>query len=430
MIKILDKIKSSQLFSVSIYTGVSTAIKLLTGFVTAKVIAVHIGPQGIGVLGQLLSFLAIVMPLSIGATGNGVIKYLAEYTGNNEEQNKVLKASLVITCCCSFVISLVLILGASRWAMLLFDNRDYSNVIAMLGFTLIFYAAFTLGTSVLNGLKEYKRFNYTNISASIFGLIFSYVLMVKFGIEGALIATVTYQSVVFIVLFFFLRNVKQFNMAEVYKANPLKSIYNKLFHYSLMAIVSAATVPVAQIIIRKYIVSHDSDTAMGFYEGINRLSGLYMGIIITVLSVYYLPKLSEITNRSLLRKEILKGYQIILPATFLLLMVVFLLKDLVIAIVFADTFRGMSDYFLPQVAGDFFKIASWLLAFNMLAKAMTRLYIITEIVFTGTLIIASFLFVDAWGAVGAVYAYAFNYLLYFITMVVLFRKTLFQKEGL
>ncbi|MES2691371.1 MAG: O-antigen translocase, partial [Bacteroidota bacterium] len=405
MIKILDKIKSSQLFSVSLYTGISTAIKLLTGFVTAKVIAVHIGPQGIGVLGQLLSFLAIVMPLSIGATGNGVIKYLAEYTGKSEAQNKVLKASLVITCFCSLLISLILILGASNWSLILFDSDNYTDVIAMLGFTLVFYAAFTLGTSILNGLKEYKRFNYANISASIFGLIFSYVLMVNYGIKGALLATVTYQSVVFIVLFFFLRNVRQFNFMAVYKARPAKRIYYNLFQYSLMAIISAATVPVAQIIIRKYIVSHVSDTAMGFYEGINRLSGLYMSIIVTVLSVYYLPKLSEITNSRLLRREIFKGYRIILPATFVLLIAIYFLKDLVITIVFSETFREMNGYFLPQIAGDFFKIASWLLAFNMLAKAMTKLYIITEVVFTGTLIMASVLFVDTWGAVGAVYAY-------------------------
>ena len=49
---------------------------------------------------------------------------------------------------------------------------------------------------------------------------------------------------------------------------------------------------------------------------------------------------------------------------------------------FSKEFYPMIDFFLWQLIGDFFKIMSWILAFIMVAKSMTKLYIITEIIFS------------------------------------------------
>ena len=83
---IIKKIKSSELVSVSIYSGVSTVIKIFTSFVSAKIIAVYLGPAGLGMLGQLTSFITIFLVLSTGAITNGVIKFVSEF--KNEEQEK------------------------------------------------------------------------------------------------------------------------------------------------------------------------------------------------------------------------------------------------------------------------------------------------------------------------------------------------------
>lgn len=63
-----------------------------------------------------------------------------------------------------------------------------------------------------------------------------------------------------------------------------------------------------------------------------------------------------------------------------------------------------------------FKIGSWLLAYLMLAKALTKEYIITEILFSVTLIFLSRWFIGQYGVIGATYAFALNYGLYWILM--------------
>jgi PST family polysaccharide transporter len=130
----------------------------------------------------------------------------------------------------------------------------------------------------------------------------------------------------------------------------------------------------------------------------------------------------------LLRREIFKGYQFILPITFLILLIVYFFRSLIITFVLSTSFSGIEDYFLPQVIGDFFKISSWLLAYLMIAKAMVKQYILTELIFSLFIVLFSRFCVDHFGGIGAIYAYAINYFLYLLTMLFLFRRLIAKGE--
>jgi PST family polysaccharide transporter len=82
----------------------------------------------------------------------------------------------------------------------------------------------------------------------------------------------------------------------------------------------------------------------------------------------------------------------------------------------------MKPLFTFQLLGDFFKIGSWLLAFLMLAKAMTRVFIVTEVLFASSFVILSYFFMDHYGIVGATYSFCINYALYWILMAFIMRK--------
>lgn len=425
LLRVISKLMSSKLVAVSAFSAVSTTIKMLTSFVMAKVIAVKLGPEGLGVIGQLNSFVLIIMTLSTGAITNGVVKFIAEYNHDFEKQKKVISAALTITLICTLILSTIVGLGANYWSAFIFNGQtSFSGVFVVFGFTIIFYSSFTLYTSVLNGFQQYKKFNIISIITSVVGLLFSLVLISYFGITGALYATVTYQSVVFFVIILYNKKNTWLNIKDLFDFKET-SIYKSLISFSLMSLVSTICVPYVQILIRKYINEVSGPIEMGYYEGITRISVLYLTVITTTLSVYYLPRLSELKSKNELKSEIWHGYKIIIPSLLVFVIVIFILKNVVIQLVFTPSFSAMSGYFLPQLIGDVFKIASWLLAFLMLAKAMTKQFIITEIIFSGSLYAITILLVGKYGAIGAIYAYAINYFIYLLSMLYLFRKTIF-----
>lgn len=104
---------------------------------------------------------------------------------------------------------------------------------------------------------------------------------------------------------------------------------------------------------------------------------------------------------------------------------IYLLRNVVIAILFSPDFYPMENLFVWQLIGDFFKICSWLLAFLMIAKSMTKTYIVIEVFFSVSFVALGFFFMSLNGVVGLTQAYLVNYVLYLICIFLLFRRVIF-----
>ena len=109
------------------------------------------------------------------------------------------------------------------------------------------------------------------------------------------------------------------------------------------------------------------------------------------------------------------------------LLIIYFFKHFIVSTLFTEDFLPMESLFMYQLIGDFFKIASWLLAFNMVAKSMTKTFIITEIAVSISFVLLSLYLVKINGIVGITKAYMINYIAYFLTMIVIFRRIIFSK---
>ena len=408
------------LIKTSVLTGISTVIKLVSAFVINKVIAIYIGPSGLAIVGQLQSFTSIITTFSNGAISSGIVKYTAEYQ-DIEEKKKIFSSSIVISLICSLIISIFLFTFSGYLSELILKDIQYSSVFIIFGATIFLFALNMVLISILNGQKEIKKYVLVNIAGSIFSLVFTSILIMQLNLMGALYAMVLNQSVMFFVTLAFVIKSSWFKL-EYFKQGLDKESLSKLSKYSLMAIVSALTVPVSHLIIREYIGENLGWDSAGYWQGIWYISTMYLMLVTTTLGVYYLPRLSEIQDNKELRKEIFSGYKIIMPIVILASLIIFLLKEYVILIAFSKDFMPMMELFAWQLMGDVIKIASWLLAYLMLAKAMTKVFIYTEVLFSALFVGLSLLFVDKFGLVGITYAYALNYLLYLFMMIFIFRK--------
>ncbi|TLT05303.1 O-antigen translocase [Aliarcobacter cibarius] len=408
------------LIKTSVLTAIATIIKVISGFVINKVIAIYVGPSGLAVVGQLQNFMSIITTFSNGAITSGIVKYTAEYQ-TIEQKQKIFSSSIVISLVCSLIISIFLFGFSDYLSKLILKDVQYSSVFIVFGLTIFLFALNTVLMSILNGQKEIKKYILVNIASSIFSLFFTSFLIMQLNLMGALYALVVNQSVIFFVTLVFVVKSNWFKL-EYFKQGLDKESLSKLSRYSLMAITSALTVPVSHLIIRNYIGENLGWDSAGYWQGIWYISTMYLMIITTSLGVYYLPRLSEIQDNNELKKEIFHGYKIIIPIVIVMSIVIFLLKEYIILIAFSDKFMPMMELFAWQLIGDVIKIASWLLAYLMLAKAMTKIFIYTEIGFSVLFVVFSVIFVDIFGLVGITYAYSLNYLLYLFMMIFIFRK--------
>lgn len=400
---------------------------MLTGLVSVKVVAAVIGPAGIALLGQLNNFSTITLGISNGGITSGITKYISEYSSSRKKYLLFLGTGFWITVFFSVITSLVLIFGAGYFSRLILHDEKYKYVFYFFGTTIVLYALNALLISVINGFKEYKQYIIANILGSVVGLIFSVILAVNYGIPGALISAVTFQSIVFLLTLLIIRKSYWFEW-KVFTGKFSKLVAGRLGHFSLMALVSAILVPVSQLIVRSYITKNQTLINAGLWEGINRISGMYLLVITTSLSVYYLPKLAELRTKQEIRKEVFSVYKLVIPALLIATLLIFVLRNLIIQILFTKEFAGMQNLFGFQLLGDIFKMSGWILGYLMMAKAMTKTYVTMEIASAALQILLSILFINAFGTIGATIGYACGHLIYFLIMLIIFRKILFNYE--
>lgn len=406
-------------------TSLSTLVKMCTGLISVKVVAAIIGPAGVALIGQLNNFAQILLTFSSGGINGGITKYVAEYKEDNSAIAQFLSGALRITVICSFVCALVLLIGHRYISELIMLSPDYGYVFVVFGITILLYALNNMLISIVNGYKAFRRFVYINIANSIVGVAFTVILVLCWQLKGALIAAVTYQSVMLFITLWMLRNTPWLRW-QFFREKLNSTIVSKYFKFTLMTLTSALTLPIAQMLLRGYVIAEISPVEAGWWEGMNRISNMYLMVVTTSFGVYYLPRLSEITDRLELRHEILKAYKVIVPMLLAGFTVIYSLRFFIIRVLFTEEFLPMSQLFIWQLAGDFFKMCSWLLAFLMIAKALTKLFVTTEIIVSLSYVIFGLFFIQLNGIVGLCQAYLVNFILYTIVMIIFFRNILLK----
>ena len=424
---LLYRIMGIDIVKVFSLNALSTFVRMLAGMVSVKVVAVIIGPAGIALLGQLNNFSTILFGMANGGINSGITKYVAEYKGDETQIKGYISSALRITLICSLLVSLILIFFCKQLSQLILLSDDYYYVFIVFGITIVLFTLNGLITSILNGYKEFKLYVRVSIYGTIVGLIYSILLVFLWGLPGAMINAVTFQSIMLFVTLWMCRKLPW--MKREYFIQKINiPIVRRYLGYSLMTLATLALLPACQMILRGYVISEISSTDAGIWEGMNRISNMYLSVITSAFSIYYLPRVSELTNNFELRHEIFRCYKFIVPMLLIICTIIFMLKRIVLMVLFTPDFYPMEGLFVWQLAGDMVKICSWLLSYLMVAKAMTEKFVLVEVAFYLVYLAAAFLFMKINGVVGLIQGYLFSYIIYALVMIIIFRSILFVKK--
>ena len=415
------------LLKTSVLNGVAVLIKTITLFVLNKILAVYLGPTGYAALGQFQNFIQMVTTFAGSAINTAVIKYTAEYHEDESKQRAIWKTAGSIVFVFSLMFAFLILIFQRQLSLYIFHTLEYQTVFVWFAVFLLFFNFNTLFLAILNGKKEILKLVLANIAGSLFALIVTSILAIKLHLYGALIALSIYQSIAFIVTLFLCYRADWFKFSSLFGKIDLE-ITKKFSSFIWMALVSAICVPLSQILIRAYLSQEFGLAYAGYWEAMIRLSTVYLMLVTTTLGVYYLPRLSELKMIDEIKKEVYLGYKFLFPLAVAGGVVIFVLRDLIINVLFSPSFAPMQSLFFWQMMGDALKIGSWILAYLMLSKAMTKLYISTEIIFTLSLIALTYVCTQLFGFEGVSMSHFINYGMYWIIISFFIFKSLKQRE--
>lgn len=406
------------LIKTSLLNGIAVVIKMLTLLGLNKILAIYVGPAGYAALGQFQNAVQMITTFSSGAINTGVTKYTAEYHADEDAQHKVWRTAGSIAIAGSLFSAVIIVFLNERLASWFLEDASYGGVFIWFAASLGLFTFNSLLLAILNGKKEVVRYVIANIAGGLFALLVTTLMAVRYGLYGALVALAVYQSLTFFVTLVISYKTSWFKFRFLLGRIDKPTAIN-LLKYAVMALTSAACVPLSHILVRNHLGQTFGWQAAGYWEAMWRLSSAYLMIVTTTLSLYYLPKLSELKCFHDIKVEIINGYKLIFPLAAICSLIMYILRDKIIAILFTVDFAPMRELFPWQLLGDTFKIGAWILAYLMLGKAMIKLFVATEIAFAISFVMWVYYFSSFGGIESASIAHAVNYFIYFLVLLII-----------
>jgi len=405
--------------------SVSVIIRIIAGFLTSKFIAIFVGTEGMALIGNLRDFTKAARTFSILGLYKGVVKYVAEYKLDKNELSKLLSTTYYLGFIATSLVSVFCYYFSEEINNHLFkDYNQYGYVIRVFAIALPFYGLNMLAFSIMNGFSKFKTLIVFNIFGQILSASITIVLIWQNQIDGALIAVVIAESLIFLITLVGILNTR--NLAPLIKASNFNfGFVKKLSSYSIMALFSAILLPFVAYIIRSYIIDNLGLQSAGIWEAMNRISNYYLMFVSSLMALYILPRFSEINTIKAFRKEVFNFYKTIIPIFAAGLILIYFLRHIIIEILFTSEFDPVTDLFFWQLLGDFVKVLSVVIAYQFLAKKMFWHYIITEAFSIIILYLTSIYFIDIYGVKGANIAHFVTYVMYYAVVLLIFSSSLF-----
>lgn len=418
----------SRILKSSAIVGGAEGIELLIRMVRTKVIAMLLGPFGVGLIGIYQSLVELAGKLCGMGIRSSAVRQVAEAdsSGNLERLGRtvrVLRFACWITGIFGWLLTVALARPLSVW---LFGNAERAVSVAVLGGVLLLENVSGGQTALLQGVRRIKDLARVMIFAAAGGTLVSIALYALLG-ERGIIPALLLSSVINLGFSWFLsRRVPV--MAVILAKREMFREARPLITLGLAFMWSGLLTSGVAFLTRGLIVRDLGIDASGIYQAAWGISGLFAGFILSAMGQDFYPRLTAVAAQNdqvnqLVNEQTEVGMLLSLPG----LLATLAFSPLVIQIFYTGKFlaaSGMLPWFVLGIVG---RVIAWPIGFILLAKGCTNGFATTETVFNGLHLFFIWLGLKYFGIVGVAVAFAAAYLCYCLVVLgVAFRLSGFR----
>jgi PST family polysaccharide transporter len=407
----------------TVLNGIAQFVKAISSLIINKVIVVFLGSPALLFVGNLKSVFTILQQISGAGVYEGAVKYLSgEY---KDRQTFILQACLTLMLLGFFIsVALYFVLYDQILGLLPLGDNDRELIPWLTGgivLSLLCFVFHTLMQSFFHGLKSYKIIVQSTLISALLTLGVSTAL-ICYANKIGLILSVFVPSVILLLTYcFHIR--KSWHFGRVLFDKPFRLfVFKPVLSFTAMSAVAAIVFPSVLITIRTLLVEHSGVELASYWEGYSRLSLFMSGLAISSISLYYLPKLVEANSGQEMLKVVLWGVKFLFAVAFPAMLLIFLFGSDVISLLYTTNFLEAIFLLKWELLGTFLKLLSFTVSFIMIAKKLTTVFVLSELISGLIFFGLSVLLVEMYGVVGASIAFTGTYFLYLLWAVIYFGK--------
>jgi len=426
-VKLLSFFKNNLVLKITSLNSLVVGIRLLVSLLVQNLLAQYTGQAGIAKVGQIRNLTNILSSLSSFGVFNGVVKYVSEYKDNEKGLIKLFSTVFVISSLATIILSFLIFIYAKALSLWLFFNVDYYLIFRIISVVVPFIAMNRIFNGIISGISAYKVHAKIEL---IWYTLASFLLLLSlyfYNIEGVLVAIAITPTIQFLVLtFIFGKTLNDYiKFSQLSFRSPMLKV---LLGFSLISFVATVCSNFVEINFRNLISDKISENEAGLWTAMSSISKIYMQFLITIFSIYILPKYTKIHFSDVLKKEIKTIYKTLLPLVIIGMLMVYFCREILIITIYNYDFLGMAILFKWQLLADLVRFSANILSFKFLAKNQVKYFVSTQLIGLITYYVFGQLLIKHLFVEGLVIALLLSNLLYFVIVLFIMRYDLFGKN--
>lgn len=402
-----------QILKSSALIGGSSVINIAIGIVRTKLLALLVGPTGVGLLGLYTSISDTARTLAgMGLASSGV-RQIADAMGTGD-QYRIARTVLTLrrlSIGLGILGALVLAALSLPLSRITFDTTSEAWSIAALGFIVALGVISGSQGALLQGLRRIREMATMNVLGGLAGLIFGLPFLFLWGQRGIVPYLIAGALASLVLSWWYARQVTISRVPMHWRDYLVES--RSMLGFGLVLMSSGFMTMGIAYLTRVLIIRQLGMEAAGHYQAAWTLSSLYVGFILQAMGADFYPRLTaaardhEACNR-LVNEQAEISLFMATPGVVASIA----LAPWVIHLFYSPAFAPAGDVLRWQILGVFLRVISWPMGFILLAKGASRLFFISELTTNLLHLGLIWLLVGRFGLVGTGVAFFLMYVFY------------------
>lgn len=403
----------------SLFGGVQI-FNILIQIIRSKMVAVLLGPSGMGVMGLLNSAIGLIGTITNAGLGGSAVKIVAEAhaSGDNHriaEVITVLRRWILLT----GLLGLMLTLVFSPWlSQVTFGNREYTLAFIFISITLLINQLSSGQLVLLQGMRELRSLANANMIGAFLGLLVSTPIFYFWRLRGIVPAIIVTSIVSMILSWYFARKLT-IEKIQVSRQTTI-SEGKEMLKMGIVLNLSGLFTIASSYILRIIISNTGGVEQVGLYAAGFAIVETYVGMIFTAMGTDYYPRLSAVNQdinkvRELVGQQAIIALLIIVPGIILFL----IYSPVIIQLLYNQQFLSIEKMVNFAMLGMLFKAVSWSMGYILFAKSDSGLFIKTAILFNSLFLINNIAGYKYFGLTGLGLSYLFNFMIHFLALIII-----------
>ena len=393
---------------------------ILCSIIRTKLVAIWIGPVGVGLFGLFNNALEMINTgTNLGIRGSSVRDISQAVAG--DDRTLISRIIVVVRRW-----SLWLGLGGALLTLLLsplLSQITFGTQDQMWGFVALSIAVLLMAISngeqaVLQGSRRLKRLARASVSGTLLGLLISIPLFYWLRERSVLPSIIAYAACNALMMWL-MRN-KEFPATEVSRRDTVDMGRGFVRLGIYMTVGNFVTI-LAGYVFNAWLNQEAGTAVVGHYQAGYTLINKYTGLILTALGMEYYPRLAQVaSDRLQLRESVSQEVSVAMLVLAPVVALFVLLRGPVIWLLYSQEFSVIEAMVSWGMVGTIMRALSWCMAFVILARGDGKTYVVTESVSAAVGLILNILFYRWWGITGLGLSFLVWYVVYTIIIAMVY----------